>query len=271
MRKREKSFAKAIGPCGRMEIGLLAIVAMVLLADVPVRGERVNGTILVSSQYNFRGVTQNDRGVIQPQVDLSIPFAGRKSVDFAVWGNIDMTNDTGRGVLADGNGGHLSEVDFIGSITRDIGGGEVSAGITSYNFPNGGSSTSELFLTAGGEVYGMNPSVTVAYDFDLVDGVYVNGALQRTQEIGSRMAASVGASLGYADRSQAEVYYGVRSSGFADLGVYASFDYLHWNNKVLGVSVHGSRLLAGDFRDAVEQSGLRSGTVWGGVTVGAGY
>lgn len=272
MRTAAKRLAKAARFRQINTIGALAtVVALGMVVVTEAHSDGVEGSVFVSSQYNFRGVAQNDRGVVQPQIDVSIPIAGDKKVSLEVWGNIDMSNDTGRGVLTDGNGGHLSEVDFIGAVTRNLGAAELTAGITSYNFPNGGASTSEAFLTAGGDVFGVSPSITVAYDFDLVEGTYVNGALQRSQKIGSSMAANIGVSLGFADRSQAEIYYGARKSGFADFGLHASLDYIQWDNKVFGVSIHASRLLDRDHREAVERDGLRSSTVWGGLTVGASY
>ena len=233
------------------------------------RPPEVDGSLTASSQYNFRGVPQNDRGVLQPEVGITVPISSDANAGFAVWGNLDVGDDTGGAIFPDGNGGRLSEIDFTGSISRQLGSTDLSVGVISYNFPNGvGSSTTELHTMIAWELFGFTPTLAAFYDFDAVDGLYINGGLSRSNRVTNNLSVELGLSAGFTDRDHALTYYGSGSAGAADLFGTANVSYLYNDAVTASVSLSGSTLIKDELRDAVDREGIDSDNLWIGLNLG---
>lgn len=252
-----------------MKTRLASLLALVVIGVVAERAEAqpiVQGRLLVSSHYDFRGVPQNEKGVIQPEIGLEVPTSVSGRLELTTWGNIDMSDDTGSAVLPGSSGGHLSEIDFTLAYAHRVGPAAMILGATSYNFPGGGPATTEAHIGVTGSVLGFSPHITAYRDIDLVRGLYLNGGVTRTDALGGRLASELSVTLGLTDAEHAEVYYGVRDTGLADLAVGVS---LAWTSRdaTAAIEFHHARLPDGDKRSALRRSGLDVQSSWAGLSL----
>ena len=226
---------------------------------------QVAASLTAATHYVFRGVPQNEKGVLQADLGATLPTRGGHSLDVLIWGNLDLDDDTGDAALPDGKGGEFSELDIGAWYSRQLGGMAIAAGIFSYNFPKSAlPSTAEAFATLAWSVLGFDPSVTFWYDFDELEGLYVNGMVTREWEVGERTSLALGATLGWTDENQA-AYYFADESGFADLIGSATLRREIGGGASLVVRVHAATILDGDLRDALDAAGIASDNTWGGV------
>jgi len=236
-------------------------------SDGPPPGIDTNLGLL--SQYNFRGVPQNDEGVFQADTTVTMATENDGTIGFTAWGNMDLKNDTGDAVFPDGNGGDFSEIDLTAFCSRRVGDHVFSIGVINYNFPNGvGDSTNEIYAGVEAEHFGITSSVTAYFDFDEVEGIYVSGALSRGHEINSKFSAELGVSIAYSDNDHSAVYYGANASGLADLVATGSLAYAYDENTTFSFTVSASTLIDDDLDDAVDAAGIDSDNVWAGLGVG---
>ncbi len=229
----------------------------------------VDLTGAVLTQYNFRGVPQNEEGAVQADVNVALPTSSEGTLELNVWTNWDGHNDTGPAVLPDGNGGKMSEIDLVGGWSKDFESVSFSTGLISYNFPNNvGGSTTEVYAGFGWDVFDLSPSVTLYWDFDSVDGAYLNGSISRGFELSEDTSAELGLGLGFTDGDHALAYYGVDESGLADLLVSASVSHAYDENTTLGGFLSVSSIIDSDLEEALDAAKFDSENVWLGASIG---
>lgn len=221
------------------------------------------------SQYNFRGVPQNAEGALQSDVNVSLPTGSDGTLDINVWSNWDLSNGTGDAAFPDGNGGKLSEIDLAGSWSKEFESVSFTAGLVSYNLPNGvGGSTTELFASFGWDAWYLSPSVTVYHDFGEVEGSYINASISRGLKLNESTSADLSLGLGFTDKDHGLAYYGASESGLADLLLTASVAHAYDEKTTLGAFISISQIIDSDLEDGVEASGIDPDNTWVGFSIG---
>jgi hypothetical protein len=230
----------------------------------------VSTSAVAGSQYMFRGVPQVEATVYQGDMAISVSDDRGGTYSLATWVNLDGSNDTGDAVLPEGNGGKITEVDFVPEYSREFDGWSAAIGLCSYNFPNGvGSSTTEAYLSATWDVL-LSPTLTANWDFDQVEGLYLQADVSHGWALTDRVDAEAGASLGHADEDQGLAYWGDDSSGLSHLEGMFGVSYA-WSNEVaLFASVHAASIVSDDFEDALDDAGIETNNVWFMIGVGWG-
>ncbi len=225
----------------------------------------VAASMTAASHYIFRGVPQNERGVLQADLGVTLPIEGGGNFDVFGWGNVDLYGRTGDAALPNGNAGEFSELDVGASYSRQVDGAAVTMGLYSYNFPNGGGeSTMEVFTVLAWSYMGVNPSVTFWYDFDEFDGLYVNGAVSREFEVDKQTILELGATLGWTDKDQAG-YYFADESGLGDLVGSATVRRPIGHGATFFVNVSAATIIDNSLRDALDAADIAADNVWAGI------
>src|SRR6185295_5137073 len=163
----------------------------------------LTGSMDVSNAYLFRGIPQDDTGLILwPAADLGVALKSGGGIVRSVTVNLGMWNSLHTGITGlDGPSGKLwYESDFWTSVGVGFAGGvHVAATYTAYTSPNGAfPSVKELSFKASAPVRGTNPYAVVAFelagqaDGGAVEGRYLElGAAPRVRVLGLAMAVPV--------------------------------------------------------------------------------
>jgi hypothetical protein len=234
----------------------------------------------VLSQYNHRGMPQNDEGVLQGELAVNLPGRGQADAwDFRVWGNMDLQDDTGDAWFPDGHGTEVTEVDVVGSYSRPVGGFDVTVGVFHYGLANGSEfaglpslggrgPTTEVFANVSREVVGgVLPRLTLHYDFDEVEDAYVEAGAQKVFRLNEKMDLSVDLNLAWSSEDASLWTYGLAQSGLADLRAEVELSYFLDDRTTLRGLLGASTILDSDIQDWFELVGIESDNVWLGIGV----
>lgn len=193
------------------------------------------------SKYVWRGINVVDDWVFQPGASV-----GYKGLTGSIWGNLEMTDETG-------HSGEFTEVDYTidysGQITDVIG---FSVGAIYYDFPNTGlDGTTELYWGFAFDVL-LSPSITVYHDVDEVDGTYASVGIGHSLTLPESVPIGVdlSAKLGWGDSDYNAGYWLTSGAELNDLTLSAAFPFSLGPVSVTP-SVHYVALLGSDIRDAV--------------------
>ncbi len=197
---------------------VLLCVAAIAGAEEEKDGVSVGGAADLFSKYVWRGQNIIDNWVLQPGVSL-----GYKGFTASVWANMDLA-----GELVDD--GEISEVDYALDYSNTFPGQEVlgySLGVIYYDFPNTGwKATSEAYGGLTVDVP-LSPAIRAYYDFDEIDGTYVQLSIGHTIEKITQWRqdcycdAQLGASLGWGNSGYNDGYFGVDDGALNDLTLTA--------------------------------------------------
>ncbi len=161
--------------------------------DVDITGD---ASVNYLGKYVWRGQLLNDDPVVQPSVGFQV---GKLYLN--LWGNMDTTS-------INGNNGEFNEVDFTidysDQITEVLG---FSVGAIRYDFPNTDyDATTEIYAGLNLDVF-LSPTVTVYYDIDEIEGMYVNFGIGHSLAITETVALDMGASMGWGNKRYNEGYW----------------------------------------------------------------
>lgn len=237
----------------------------------------------VASKYVHRGMVQNDRGVMQPSAVVVLPTKKDGAIIARTWANMDLSNDTGDAWLPDGHAGKFSQIDFNLLYEQSFEEAVVTAGIVSYNLPNGlefpfgerGATTE--FLVEGQwflpeDAFSLVPFLELHYDFDEVDGLYVRGGVERAFEIDEKLSITADLGLAWMDGDQSQWNYAQPGdSGLADLTLRARGEYkLDAHTSATGFIAY-SRVMDSTFRDWFDVIGIDADQLYLGLGVRWAY
>lgn len=237
-------------------------------------GPRVGLEALIASQYNHRGMVQNEEAVAQGAIRTALETIDGGSLFLRAWGNVDLRNATGDSWLSDNNGGKFSEVDWTVGYSRAIDRFTFSGGVTAYVlpdaslFPNGArGSTTEIFGVAQVNIAEFIPEIALHFDFDEGDGFYGTLGVSRRFPIGEQLGIKVGAKLGVTDGDHADWSYGVDESGFSDLRGEAEVDFAFDDRTTFFAGIGASTIVDDDIEDWFDQINIDDDNFWiqGGV------
>jgi hypothetical protein len=213
---------------------LLGVAVLAVVASASARTARAQATVGADlglfSGYVWRGVSLTNRPVGQPNVYVAFP-AGNASVTVGGWANVDL----GRYDDADDfsqSGGvsslNLSEFDPWAEVSLPVGKATLTGGVVGYVFPNDFGVTDDFNTW---EVYGkvglgvpLSPKLAVYYDFDKVNGAYIEGSVGHSVPLGSvslNLGALAGLSAGQAEADTPGEINNFFENGFTHLDLSA--------------------------------------------------
>jgi len=186
-------------------------VAAMMVAGVALAAE-VDVTVDVASAYVFRGETFNDGVVVQPGLEVALPYG----LTVGVWGNIDI--DDYDGTLEKNQ---FSEIDVYVSYALPIDLLDISIGYTEYTFPGAeGKADREVGIEYGYEVAGVEVGLGVFYGLDggIKKNLYAELTLATSYELIDGVSLDLGASAGYLNPDEGK-------SGFSGYSLGAGLSY----------------------------------------------
>ncbi len=213
------------------------------------RAAEGSAELAVLSKYVWRGQVVNDEAVLQPSVTVS---AGN-GLSLNTWGNLDLTD----GTVAEGGGdaaGEFTEVDWTVGYALPLEGKlSVELGVIEYLFPFAGSSTREVFVSAGLDTV-LAPALSLYYDFDDVEGLYASASVSHGVELPGELTLDLGASVGYGDSAYNEGYFGVADGALNDLTLTAGIGLPATAPVSVSVAVSYSVFLDSEIGDAAAEA-----------------
>ncbi len=259
----------------RKLLGAALVTVAVSAAARTARAQATVGADLsLFSGYVWRGISVTNRPVGQPNAYVAFP-AGSASVTIGGWANVDL----GRYDDADDfsqSGGvssfNLSEFDPWAEVSVPAGKATLAGGVIGYVFPNDFGAT-DAFNTW--EVYGkvglsapLSPKLAVYYDFDKVNGAYIEGSVAHSLPLGSvslNLGALAGLSAGQAEADDPDELNNYFENGFTHLDLSAGVPFtagIFSITPVVHFLVNGDEVTR--FTSPGEESDLK---LWGGLTI----
>jgi len=211
----------------------------------------------IYDKYIWRGIQFNEEGVNQGSIDFSYDTGDAGVFGANIWYNLDLDNENGFS-------GEFSEVDYTLYWEKSFGALTLGAGHIYYDFSEVNlGSTREFYVSASYDVL-LAPSLTVYYDYEDVDGFYVDFAIGHSFDLGvAGMSLDLGANIGWADEDMASFYYGASNSGFTNWGASVALNIPVGDNFTITPSIAYYSLLG----DAEEDSALEDDDFVFGVNV----
>jgi len=238
----------------------------------------LEGGVFLASQYNRRGMPQNDNGVAQVEYEVDLATKGDGTLRMLSWGNVDLQNDVGDAWFGDGNGGQFTEVDLSLGYLRSFGAWDTVLAANAIvlpegsAFPNGArGTTSEVLASVGRELLGLYLQLAGYFDFDEVDGYYLNFRLDRSFSIAERFGADASLALGYSEENHSAWAYGLKESALADLRGTASLFYAVDAHTTIRLLLAVSTMLDSDIEDRFEAFGIESDNFWASLGISWSY
>jgi len=225
----------------------------------------LTGSMDVSNAYLFRGIPQDDTGLILwPAADLGLMLKSGSGTVRSITVNVGMWNSLHTGITgADGPNGKLwYESDFWTSVGVGFAGGvRVAATYTAYTSPNGAfPSVKELSFKASAPVHGTHPYALVAFELEgQADGGAVEG---RYLELGAApalglagIAVAVPVKVGLSLDGYYEGLRGDERFGFFSVGGNVTVPFSSDRSRFGRWSVHGGA----DYMRLGDSNALRLG------------
>jgi hypothetical protein len=257
---------------------VLGAAVLAVVASASARTARAQATVGadlgVFSGYVWRGVSMTNRPVGQPNVYVAIP-AGNASVTVGGWANVDLGryDDTDEFSQSGGESSlNLSEFDPWAEVSVPVGKATLTGGVLGYVFPNDFGFTDDFNTW---EVYGkvglgvpLSPKLAVYYDFDKVNGAYIEGTVAHSVPIGSvslNLGALAGLSAGQAEAEDPDEINNFFENGFTHLALSAGVPVsagIFTLTPVLHFVVNGDEFTK--FTTPEDENDVK---LWGGLTV----
>ncbi|MBA3318110.1 MAG: hypothetical protein H0T50_08480 [Gemmatimonadales bacterium] len=227
------------------------------------------------SGYVWRGVSLTNRPVGQPNVYLTVP-AGNASVTLGGWANVDLGRYDGADDFSQSGGVsglNLSEFDPWAEVSVPVGQATLTGGVVGYVFPNDLGATDDFNTW---EVYGklglavpLSPKLAVYYDFDKVDGAYIEGSVGHSLPLGAslslNLAALGGLSAGQAEATAPGELNNFFENGFTHLDLSAGVPF---SAGIFSITPVIHFLVNGDEITKLTSPGDQSDVkLWGGLTL----
>ena len=237
---------------------------------------QIDASATVASEYNFRGMTNVEKGVVQGEMSVDLPTKMEtSSLNFRAFANYDIHTDTGDAWFPDGHGGEPTQIDLQASYSETYRGFDITAGVISYALQNPDDfvnadergETKEFFVNVARPVaWQLVPSLTLHYDFDEVEDLYANAAVERSFPLQDKWVADARVSVGYSGEDQSDWNYGLPESGWADLRGTAGVTYAYDTHTEFRSTLNASTMIDEDLRDWFDLIDIDADTVW--LTVG---
>ncbi len=229
---------------------VLSTMAVPVLALGPVD---IDADLTVMSQYVWRGMVVNNDAVLQPSASANILGIG-----FGFWANMDLSD-------VNGYSGKVNEVDWTASYGLPLPFMDLDFGLIYYDFPNTSNQATTEFFVSGAVNVLLSPTLAIYYDFDEVDGTYVNASVTHGMGVGETMNIDLGVALGYGDSSYNKGYFGLESSSATDVNLSATMPFHPIPFLTITPRVHYSTLM-GDIKDISEEGEKETDAFYYGIS-----
>jgi hypothetical protein len=257
---------------------LLAAAVLVVAGSASARTAGAQATVGADlglfSGYVWRGVSLTNRPVGQPNVYLAFP-TGNASVTVGGWANVDLGRyDDGDDFSQSGgvSGFNLSEFDPWAEVSVPVGKATLAGGVIGYVFPNDFGITDDANTW---EVYGkvgldvpLSPKLAMYYDFDKVNGAYIEGTVAHSVPIGSvslNLGALAGLSAGQAEAEDPDEINNFFENGFTHLDLSAGVPI---STGIFSITPVVHLVLNGDEVTKLTSPGDENDVkLWGGLTI----
>ena len=188
----------------------------------------VGVTLDAAGKYIWRGQALTDDPVFQPGVSIGVG-----GFTASIWGNMDLT-DHKQGPGTPSEKGQFTEIDYALDYSGEAYGFGYSLGLIYYDFPHltNDAGTTEIYGGLSKDMF-LNPSITLYYDIDDINGAYISGGIGHTiEEIfslgeGLPVNLDLSASLGWGSSGYTSSYWGApaTSSALNDLVLSAALPF----------------------------------------------
>ncbi len=245
----------------------------ILLAYHPVRAAdpdtSVDADVLLISQYIWRGMVLNEELSLQPTMTV-----GHKGFSFNVWGQMDLT-DFGKDECVytddcDSRAWQFTEVDFTLDYTHTFDKLTVGTGIIFYLYPNWdhADDTHEVYVNIAYDTI-LQPSLTVYYDFDEIDGWYINFGISHSFTVNPKFSIELSSSVGWGDSDYNKYMFGNDDSAMIDFNCGINTPYKITDKLVITPTLMFTSLLDSDNRDIVKDYDCCDETdnLYGGISL----
>ncbi|MEI7901833.1 MAG: hypothetical protein WCK89_16385 [bacterium] len=233
--------------------------------EQPSTGFSFDATLDLYSAYIWHGLVVNDRPVWEPAGTLAYATEGCGKFAVGAWANFEMTGHNGNTT-----GAGLNEIDYTASYLIDISDFTVEAGHIWYTFPKvcgpDAPSTREVYgsVTYNSDI--VTPSLSVYYDYALMDGAYALAALNKTVELNERVSVGTEVALGAGSEGYM-AYFGVTEAGLLDFNASAFASYKLTDHLSVGAKLAWLSIVDNAARESVDHQEL----LWGGVNLAASF
>ena len=267
----------------------ILVVAGTLATTAPAAAQASVGADLgLFSSYVWRGLSFTNKPVAEPAVWVSFP-AGSASVTIGGWANIDLGKyDDPVDDLSESGGlsaFNFAEFDPYAEVGYTVGKATLTGGITGYFYPNDLTDESNGGLNSDfntWELYGkaefdvpLAPSLSIYYDFDKIDGAYIEGGLAHSVPLNEKLSLDLGAVAGLSAGQDADLdengdpqaeFFNFLENGFTHLDLSAG---LPLTAGVFSITPQLHLIVGGDeFTKISSPSDLDTDAkVWGGVSI----
>ena len=208
----------------------------------------------ISDKYVWRGQTLNDEGVNQGSVDFSYDTGDMGTFGINIWYNMDLDNENND---TNNNTGamEISEVDYTFYWEKSYGDFTLGAGHIYYDFSMvDAGATREVYVSLAYDTI-LSPSLTVYYDYEDVDGFYVDFSIGHSFDLEvAGMSLDLGAHIGWSDDDMSSAYYAGDGGGFSDYSLSAGLNIPVGDSITITPSIMYYALL-GDANDGQNAAG----------------
>ena len=190
------------------------------------------------SAFVSRGQVNNDRPVVQPEVELT-----KYNIYLNAWGNLELTDRTT---------GHrdFTEVDLTAGYRLPVRQLDIRAGIIDYLYPNQASpETREVFCVFEYPHPVLSAHLEIFYDFDKADGFYTSIAFDHPFTLADGLRLTPGIYSAWGSASFNDYYYRIDKSALNDGNVYAILEYQIMDKLTVNLSATYSWLWDASIRD----------------------
>ena len=198
---------------------ITGVAAVALLVAPAAFAADVDVTVDVASAYVFRGDTLNDGPVVQPGLEVGLPYG----LTVGVWGNFDL--DDYDGALEKNQ---FSEIDVYVSYALPVELLDISIGYTEYTYPGAeGKADREIGIAFGYDLDLFEVGLGVFYGVDggIDKQLFAELTVGTSYELAEDVSLDLGAGVGYLNPDEGK-------SGFSGYSLSAGVSY-----GVLGASV----------------------------------
>ena len=178
-----------------------ALLAAMLAASPLAAQTTIGWDVSGLSAYDWRGLRFSNRFVVQPHVYLSHPV-GVLAVTLGGWGNFEAGKyDHANHISENGaEGAGFTEFQPYAEVSGISGLATIIGGVTGYFYPNDQGISSEHNTWEAYGILGLalplSPELELAYDFDAIDGAYLEGRVSHSLQLSQAFALDLGGAVG---------------------------------------------------------------------------